>query len=157
MKLHIISLSVKEKRLLRSIISSGRHLARVFIRAQILLKAESGLKDEEIGRHLNCTSQHVSRIRKRYCVEGLDRALYDAPRSGKPPSFTEREKARIVAIACTDAPEGRAHWTGELLARQAVEKGIVTKISKQSIWLILKGNDLKPWREKNVVHSEVNG
>jgi len=156
MKIHTILLSQKEKKLLKSIVTKGKHSARVFQRAQILLKANRGLKDEVIAEHLECTPQHVGRIRKRYCTVGLERALYDAKRSGKPKTFQKEDEMRIVAIACTKAPEGRSHWTGELLAEEAVKRGIVKKISKQKIWLILEQHDLKPWREKNVVHSKTH-
>lgn len=156
MKIHTISLSAKEKKLLKSIVTKGTHPARVFNRAQILLKADCGLKDEEIAVHLECTPQHVGRIRKRYCTVELEHALHDAPRSGKPRTFHKEEETRIVAIACTQAPEGRSHWTGKLLAEEAVKRGIVPKISKQKIWLILGKHDLKPWREKNVVHSKTH-
>lgn len=156
MKIHIITLTQKEKNLLNSIVTKGKHAARVFQRAQILLKANRGLKDEVIGEHLECTPQHVGRIRKRYCTVGVERALYDAKRSGKPKIFQKEDETRIVAIACTKAPEGRSHWTGELLAEEAVKRGIVKKISKQKIWLILEQHDLKPWREKNVVHSKTH-
>ncbi len=156
MKIHTIELTPKEKKLLNGIVTKGRHSARVFQRAQILLKAHRGLKDEIIAEHLECTPQHVGRIRKRYCTTGLERALYDAARSGKPKTFQKEDETRIVAIACTKAPEGRGHWTGALLAEEAVKRGIVKKISKQKIWLILEQHDLKPWREKNVVHSKTH-
>lgn len=156
MKIHTISLSAKEKKLLNAIVTKGIHPARVFNRAQILLKADRGLKDEEIGVHLVCTAQHIGRIRKRYCTVGLEHTLYDAPRSGKPRTFQKADETRIVAIACTKAPEGRSHWTGELLAEEAVKRGIVPKISKQKIWLIMEKHDLKPWREKNVVRSKTH-
>ena len=156
MKIHTISLSAKEKQLLKSIVTKGTHPARVFNRAQILLKADNDLKDEDIGVHLECTSQHIGRIRKRYCTVGLERALYDAHRSGKPRTFQKEDETRIVAIACTKAPEGRSHWTGKLLAEESVKRGIVKKISKQKIWLIMEQHDLKPWREKNVVHSKAH-
>lgn len=156
MKIHKVLLSKKEQKQLRAIMNKGTSQARVFLRAQILLKAHRNLKDEDIAKHLDCSSQHVGRIRKRYCIDGLERALYDAPRSGKPPTFTSDDKTRIVALACTDAPKGFSHWTGELLAEEAVKRKIVSKISKQKIWLILKEHDLKPWREKNVVHSKTH-
>ena len=156
MKIHTISLTPKEKKLLKAIVKKGIHSARVFQRAQVLLKAGRGLKDEEIAVHLECTPQHVGRIRKRYCTVGLGRALYDAPRSGKPRTFQKEDETRIVAIACTKAPDGRSHWTGKLLAEEAVKRGIVKKISKQKIWLIMEQHDLKPWREKNVVHSKTD-
>ena len=156
MKIHTISLTLKEKELLNSIVTKGKHSARVFQRSQILLKANRGLKDEVIAEHLECTRQHIGRIRKRYCTVGLERALYDAKRSGKPKTFQKEDETRIVAIACTKAPGGRSHWTGELLAEEAVKRGIVKKISKQKIWLIMGKHDLKPWREKNVVHSKTH-
>ena len=67
-----------------------------------------------------------------------------------------KDKTRIVAIACTEPPEEADHWTAELLAEKAIETGVVPKISKQTIWLILKQHDLKPWLEKNVVHSKAH-
>lgn len=114
------------------------------------------LKDAEIAKHLGCTSQHVERIRKRYCMEGIGRALSEKQRAGRPPTFTAEDKTRIVAIACTDPPEEADHWTAELLAEEAIETGVVPAISKQTIWLILKQHDLKPWRENNVVHSQAH-
>jgi transposase len=156
MKIHTIALTLKEKKILNAIITKGSHPVRVFQRAQILLKADRGLKDKEIAVHLECTAHHVGRIRKRYCTVGLERALYDALRSGKPRTFKKEDETRIVAIACTKAPEGRSHWTGKLLAEEAVKRGVVPKISKQKIWLIMAQHDLKPWREKNVVHSKTH-
>ena len=84
MKIHTISLTPKEEKNLSSIVTKGKHSARVFQRAQILLKANRRLKDEVIAEHLECTAQHVGRFRKRYSTIGLERALYDAPRSGNP-------------------------------------------------------------------------
>jgi transposase len=156
MKLHTVHLSRKEQNILQSILTKGVCPARVFTRAQILLKAHKRLKDADIAEHLDCTVQHVERIRKRYSTKGIDRALSEDPRSGKPPTFTPEHKTRIVALACTEPPEEADHWTGELLMEKSIETGIVPKISKQTIWLILKQHDLKPWREKNVVHSKAH-
>jgi transposase len=155
-KLHIVHLSRKEQDTLQSIVAKGICPARVFTRAHILLNAHQQLKDADIAEHLHCTTQHVERIRKRYCAGGIDRALSEQPRSGKPPTFTPEQKTRIVALACTDPPEGADHWTAELLAEKCIETEVVPKISKQTIWLLMKQHDLRPWREKNVVHSQAH-
>jgi len=153
-KLHTVHLSKKEQKFLHSLVSKGIATARVFTRAHILLKAHDQLKDADIAEHLGCTTQHVERIRKRYCEEGMDRALSEKQRPGRPQTFTVEDRTRIVAIACTDPPEEADHWTAELLAEKAVKTGVVPKVSKQTIWLIMKQHDLKPWREKNVVYPQ---
>jgi transposase len=153
-KLYTVHLSRKQQDHLHSLVTKGSAPVRVITRAHILLKAHKKLKDADIAKHVGCTTQHVESIRKRFCKEGMDRALSEKQRSGRPQTFTVKDKTRIVAIACTDPPDEADYWTAELLAEKAIETGVVPKISKQTIWLILKEHDLKPWREKNVVHSD---
>jgi putative transposase len=148
MKLHHVHLSGNDRHVIDALLHTGSHPARVIHRASILLKANGGMKDADIASHLDCTTVHVANVRQRYCTKGLDRALYDAPRSGKPPTFTGKNEAQIVALACTEAPEGRARWTMRLLAERAVDDGIVKKISPQSVWLMLEKQDTKPWLKK---------
>ena len=156
MKLHHIRLSKKDRRVIQTILNSGSHPARVIKRANILLKANSGMKDSEIGRHLDCTTVHVAQVRQRFCTEGLQRALYDAPRSGKPVTFTGKDEAKIVALACSKSPDGAARWTLNLLAEEAVEQAIVPRISPQTVWLMLTRQNTKPWLKKNVVYSKAH-
>lgn len=155
MKLHIISLTEKEKGELKALLGRGSHPAVVIQRAQILLKADRQLKDKVIAEHLDCTPEHVARIRQRYCKYGLGRALFDAQRSGRPIIFREKEKTRIVALACTQAPKGYSHWTLDLLVEEAKEKEKI-EMGRTKVWTIMKENELKPWREKNVVYSKIN-
>lgn len=154
MKLHIIKLPAKERQTLLSMTRTGVHRARVLRRAHILLRAGDGEKDADIALHVGCTWRSVSDIRKRYCTDGLQRALEDAPRSGRPSTFTPKQKATVVALACTDAPEGHALWTLDLLVEKAAQEGI--GIGRNKVWTILRENDLKPWRKKNVVHPETH-
>lgn len=156
MKLHTVSLTQKEKQELEFVLSKGAHPAVVVRRAQILLKADRQLKDKTIAEHLDCTVEHVARIRQRYCIFGLERAMSDAPREGRPIIFHQKEKAKIIALACTKAPKGYSHWTLDLLVQEANEKEKIP-ISRTKIAVILRENDLKPWREKNVVYSKING
>jgi putative transposase len=155
-KLHIIHLSKNEQSLLRDIIGRGVRPARVIQRANILLSANDNLKDEEIAERFHCTARHVANVRKRYCTEDIERALIDAKRSGRPKEINEKHEQRIVALACTDPPDGAKRWTLELITEHAVKKKMVKQISPQSVWLILTEHDLKPWREKNVVHSKTH-
>lgn len=156
MKLHIIRLTKKDRNILQTMLRSGSHPPRVIKRANILLKAHNGMKDADIGYHLDCTTVHVANIRQRYCTQGLQRALYDAPRSGKPVTFTGEDEARIVALACSKSPDGSSRWTLKLLAEEAVQQKIVEEISPQSVWLMLTRQDTKPWLKKNVVPSKTH-
>ena len=156
MKIHHIRLTKKEHKVIRTMLRSGSHPARVLKRAHILYKANKGLKDSEIGQHLDCTTVHVANVRKRYCTQGLQRALYDVPRSGKPAIFTGEDEAKIVALACSKSPDGASRWTLKLLASAAVQQGIVQTISPQSVWLMLERQGTKPWLKKNVVRSKTH-
>lgn len=155
MKLHHVLLTSKEKEKLELILGKGCHPAIVIQRAQILLKADRQLKDRVISEHLDCTVEHIARIRRRYCQYGLERALFDAKRSGRPSVFKEKDKAHVVALACTKAPKGYSHWTLDLLVEEVRKKEKI-EMGRTKVWTIMKENELKPWREKNVVHSKIN-
>lgn len=137
-------------------LQKGTHPVRVVKRAQALLKTDAGLTDEDIVDQVGIGLSTVARLRERYCTAGLDRALSDAPRSGRPLLFTKDIETRIIAVACTKAPEGRSRWTLELLAEEAKRQGIVANITPPTVWAMLKEHDLKPWLKKNVVHSEAH-
>lgn len=150
MKLHKIKLQKKDKEKLISIISSGANRARVIRRAQILLKSNEGLIDKEIKDHLGCAINTICTIRRLYCAEGLDRAIYDAPRSGPPRSFTNKQDTQIVALACTTPPEGHSTWTLELICEKAKDKKFVKSVSRKKVWTLLKEHNLKPWQKKTL-------
>lgn len=156
MKLHTVHLSRSERSFLRAIIGRGIRPVRIIQRAQILLKVDQGLTDAVIATHLGCTGRHVANVRKRFCTEGVERALCDAPRSGRPTVFTDAHAQRIVAIACTDPPEDADRWTLELVREEAIRSGVVPSVSHQQVWRILCRHNLKPWRKKNVVRSEAH-
>jgi len=148
MKEHIVSLTDEARQQLSELVRSGTRPVRVVRRALILLKSDEGLKDAFIAEHVGCCERHVREVRKRFCVQGLARALHDAPRSGTPPKFTARQQQQVVALACTDPPEGRTRWTLELLCEHAAKNGFVSEVSKSEVALWLQAHDLKPWRKK---------
>lgn len=148
MKEHIVRLKNGARQRLQELVQSGTRSVRVVRRASILLKSDEGLTDEEIALHVGCTDRTVRNVRKRFCTGDLDQAVCDAPRSGAPPTFSPRQQQQVVALACTDPPEGRARWTLELLCKHAVKRGFVTSVSKSEVALWLKAHDMKPWRKK---------
>lgn len=150
---YIIELSEQEKQQLQDIITCGTHNARVITRAHILLKSHKGYTDEVIMEHTGASRRTVQRTRKRYHEGGLQRSLYDAPRPGAPTKLCAHAEAHLVALACSNAPEGRDHWTLEMLQERLVGDKVVSSISTVAIWYHLKERGIKPWREKNVVYS----
>ena len=105
---------------------------------QILLLADEGHTDLQIAAATGAGRSTVERVRKRFAREGLDAALHDKPRSGAPPKFDGKQEAMIIALACSEAPEGRTCWTAELLANRAVELEVVESISESTVRRILK-------------------
>ena len=158
MKKHQVSLSKKEKKELLLLVKKGRPSARTVTRARVLLLSDSGKKDGEIREILGLSQWTPQNIRKKYAQGGLERAIYDAPRSGQPKATTTDEETEITAIACTEPEEGYGKWTLDLLAEKVNNKFKKRKkpISRGTIYNVLLSSDLKPWREKNVVHSGNN-
>ncbi len=150
-KKYAVALSPSEKVTLRSIIRKGTEKARTITRARVLLFADRGKSDASIASTLDLSLTTPRDIRKRYFTSGLECALTDAPRPGQPEKLSGEEKAEITAIACTDPPDGYGRWTLDLLERAVAST--VKKVSRQTVYHVLLASDLKPWREKNVVHS----
>ncbi|MBU7012318.1 MAG: helix-turn-helix domain-containing protein [Theionarchaea archaeon] len=122
--------------------------AREFIRAMILLLSDKGKADTEIHEILNISTCTVQRTRQKYVTDGLDTALYELPRPGQPRKLSSAQEQQIIAIACSNAPEGRSHWTLELLREETIKRGIVDEISTEPIRILLERHDLKPWKKR---------
>ena len=133
-----IELSPEEKRSLKDLLSKGRHSSRELLRAQVLLKADAGIKKEEIALQVGVCRATVFNILRTYRSQGLNSSLYDAPRSGRSPRITPEQRAHITAIACSEAPEGHERWTLRLLADRLVELKVVDEISYENVRRILK-------------------
>ena len=149
-KKYVVKLTTEDKEYLQNFVSKGKRSAREFQRAWILLLADKGKTDREISELLNVSKRTVERIRTRYVNEGLN-AIYDKPRPGQPKKLSSSQEAQIIAIACSDAPEGRERWTLELLRKEAIKRGIVDNISTEPIRILLKKHNLKPWLKKHGV------
>lgn len=121
-----------------SILSKKKTSARQQTRARALDLLHRREHPKTIANLLNVGAATVYLIQKRYLTEGFQWALYDKPRSGKPPVIKAEAKARLTALACTDAPAGHARRTLRLLANKAVEFGFVEQVSHTEVGRILK-------------------
>jgi transposase len=134
-----VGLTKEEREQLLGLIRKGKHGARTLARARILLKADEGrLTDEGIAEALNVGYATVGRVRQRFVEEGMERALQEAPRPGAKPKLDERQCAHVIAVACSEAPEGHDHWTLRLLADKVVELGFAESYSHEAVRQTLK-------------------
>jgi transposase len=155
-KKYVVELTEDERRNLYRLISAGRAPARMLNRARILLKADVGkhsegepLLDREIAPMLETSTATVQRVRERFFRQGLDAALErSAPDRIYERSFDGRAEARLIALACSKAPQGRERWSMRLLADKAVELGIVESVSHETVRKTLKKTNCAPTSSK---------
>lgn len=133
-----ICLPVEEQEKLEAIIRKGKSPARTIRRAQTLLFANEGKEDKQIASLLRCAVSSVYCTRRRYCEEGLEAVLNEKARSGRPEKLVGKSKAHLIALACSDPPEGRACWTMQLLADRCITLELVESITKDTVRRILK-------------------
>ena len=139
-----VALADEERERLRTLTRQGKPAARTVRRAQVLLLADEGQTDEQIAAALHCGLSTVARTRQRFVEEGLEAALVDRPRPGATPKLTPKQRAFVVALACTEPPEGRLRWTMQLLADRLVELEVIPAISDESIRRLLKKGRSSP-------------
>lgn len=137
-KKYIVKVTDTERQTLLKLTSRGEVLARVMKRAQILLKADEGMKDADIVSALNTSRPTVERIRKRFVEGNLEKGLYDDPRSGSKTKLDGRAEAQLIALACNDAPDGHEKWSLRMLADKLVELEIVEGLSHETVRQVLK-------------------
>lgn len=137
-KIYSVELDADERETLLRLTRTGTLSARKMKRAQILLKADEDWKDKDIIAALNTSRSTVERTRKRFVEGGLDKALNEDPRPGQRTKLDGRGEARLIALACSEAPAGRVRWTLRLLADKLVELGVVESISHEAVRRTLK-------------------
>jgi transposase len=148
-----LSIEVKQKdqNQLTSLLSGGVQQVRVVLRALALLQLAKGASAPRISGVVPLTPQAIRKVGHRYQKGGLEPALYDKQRPGASAVLEDSQKQRIIAMVCSDPPEGRARWTVRLVAQEAVKRRLVPRVGRETIRILLLDHDLKPWREKNVV------
>jgi transposase len=146
-----VRLSKGDREKLNDILSGGVQAVRTVLRALILHGLDEGRSASEVAVEVRLTAKAVREIGRRYEDGGLEQALYERPRPGAVPLLDASQQQRIIAMVCSQPPEGRARWTVRLVAEEAVKRRLVAQVGRETIRLLLLHHDLKPWREKNVV------
>jgi transposase len=132
-----LQLTQEERKALKKLMSTGTGQARVLTRARIVLLAADGKSNQEIADALGVSWRTVIRIRHRFKQERLD-AIKEHSRPGRPPRITGDIEAKLVMLACSQPPEGRARWTLQLLADKMVELQYIDTISDVGVMKRLK-------------------
>ena len=144
-KKYIVKLSDEEREQLNTLIQKGKRRARQLVKARILLKADAseageGWSDSEIAAALDTSVTTVARTRQQLVEEGLESVLTrkHSPASARPRIFDGASEAKLIVLACSDPPKGRARWTLKLLETAVVELDIVDRASDNTIGRTLK-------------------
>lgn len=143
MKKYIVTLEPEEREFLKHLIRKGRAAARKLTHARILLKADSsegqpGWTDERIAQALEVHPATVANVRRRFVEEGLDAALNPRPGGHRPRKLDGDAEAHLIALVCSQAPEGHERWTLRLLADRMVGLEYVDSVSHETVRQTLK-------------------
>ena len=144
-KKYVVKLSAEERDRLDAAIRSGKHPAQRLMKARILLKADAGeageaWSDSRIAEALDTSLATIARTRRQLVEEGFDAVLTrkHSPASARPRIFDGAAEAKLIALACSEPPAGRARWTLSLLEDKVVELNIVARASDNTISRTLK-------------------
>ena len=150
-KKYLVTLDAEERQHLGKLVSAGRRSARTLTRARILLKADQApggpaWDDARIAEALDCGQRTVERVRQRFVEHGLERALGRKPqdRPSRERKFDGAAEARLIALACSQPPQGRARWTLKLLADKLVELEVFESVSDETVRRVLKKTNSSP-------------
>ena len=146
-----IKVTKKDQKELTELLSGGVQQVRVVLRALALLQLAEGVSAPHISNVIPLTPQAIRKLGHRYRKGGLEPALYDKQRPGAAAVLDDSQKQRIIAMVCSNPPEGRARWTVRLVAQEAVKRRLAPRVGRETVRILLLDHDLKPWREKNVV------
>jgi transposase len=147
-KIYKVKLAQEERKDLTDFTTKGTGNARRLRRAQILLMADEaqeggGWKDTDIAKALNAQISTVVRTRKKFILDGLETALNHArPQKSRRKVFDGTAEARLIQLACSQAPDGYEEWTLRLLADKLVELEIIETVSHETVRTTLKKMNL---------------
>ncbi len=147
-KKYVIHLTIEERSQLEKLVKTGKVAAYKRLHAQILLKADVGDKapgwtDVKIANCFNITIRTVERVRQRLVEEGFESALNRTRQKCRFHIMDGEIEAHLIAITCSDLPEGYGHWTLRLLAEKMVELKYIETISYETVCRTLKKKRIK--------------
>jgi len=142
-KKYVVRLTSDEHKELEDLVRKGQTQAYKIKHAHVLLKADAGgpvWTDEAIAEAFCCHFRTVEGIRKRFVLQGLEAGLERKKRATPPREriLDGEKEARLIALSCSQPPQGRSRWTLELLADKMVELNVVDHISYQTVRRTLK-------------------
>lgn len=137
-KKYIVILTTDERTHVLDMINKGTLAARKLTRAHILLQADEGVTEQAIAAALPIHRTTVERTRQKFVEGNLDGALAERPRPGGKRKLDAKQEARLIATACSTAPEGHARWTVQLLADELVALDVVEALSDETVRRTLK-------------------
>ena len=155
-----VTLEQQERDSLVAITQKGNHQSRKVLNALILLNCDQGqfqdrcLRNEDVAAVLKISMRKIDRVKKRFVEEGLDVALHG--RKGQRVYEKKADgdfEAHLVALSCSQPPEGFSQWSLRLLADRVVELNYIDSISYETVRGVLKKNEIKPWKKKGWGHS----
>ncbi len=156
MKKYIVTLSKNEREALGALTSKGKHKTHKILNALILLGCDEGdyqmkrSTNKEISHVLNTSMRKIDRVKKRFVLEGLDVALKGRKRNRIYTKKVDGDfEAHLIALSCSEPPEGFARWSLRLLADKVVELEYIDSISHETIRRILKKTKSSHGSEKN--------
>lgn len=139
-----LCLTRKDREALEKFRTKGMHMAREVNRAHILAALDRKIPESQIMAVLDVGRTAVWRTRAAYLHDGLEFALHDAPRPGKPKQYQTDDEAQVAALACSDPPEGAKRWTVALLTEAARTHPRMATISRESVRRFLKKTASSP-------------
>ncbi|MBL4738154.1 MAG: IS630 family transposase [SAR324 cluster bacterium] len=152
---YIVKLSKSEREKLNKLVKTGKIAAAKRYRAQIFLYADEGddgpcLSDPQIAKKLELSVITVQRARQRLIEKGLDFTLERVKREKgpNPKKLDPEQEAKLISLACIEAPEGHARWSLRLLSERMVALDYVDSISHETVRQTLKKKEIKPWQRK---------
>jgi hypothetical protein len=139
-----LGLTLKDRKAVEALRTKGSHMAREVNRAHILAALNRRVPERQIMAVLGVGRTAVWRTRAAYLQGGLEFALHDAPRPGKPRRYHTDDEAQVAALACSDPPEGAKRWTVALLTEAVRAHPRMARISRESVRRFLKKTASSP-------------
>ena len=149
-KIYKVTLTNEERTQLTALVSKGKGNARRLRRAQMLLLAdenrpEGAWKDADIAKALSAHARTVERTREKCVQEGVEAALnHTRPQKKRPKVLDGAAEARLVQLACTEAPDGHERWRLQMLADKLIELEVVETVSRETVRTTLKKMNSSP-------------
>ena len=133
-----VRLTPEQRDQLQHLVRAGKGSTRGIIRARILLKTDEGWSSPQVAEALDVAEGTVFRIKRRFAEAGLEGALKDRLQAHRYRKLDDRGEAHLIALACSEPPEGHGDWTLRLLAGKVVELGLAPSLSHETVRLHLK-------------------